>query len=140
MPIHWTDYDNGSYVEIKATGTVIESEWLAMHDALLGSDEKAARIKHVLSDWTGATDVRLSSEAIRRGALMSTAAKFSGRLAVVASQDVVYGLARMWEGHVELAAWPHAVFKDHESAKAWLRADLAGETDVAGKTEANAKV
>lgn len=123
MPIHWTEHEDGAYVEIKASGTVLEKEWFELHHALLGNVDKASRMKHVLSDWTAASDVRLSGEAIRLGAHLSVTAKFSGRIAIVASEEVVYGLARMWEAHVERAPWPHGLFKDIETAKAWLHSD-----------------
>ena len=45
------------------------------------------------------------------------------RTAFIAAQDIAFGLARMYELMGGAAQGERAVFRDRESAEAWLRAD-----------------
>jgi hypothetical protein len=45
------------------------------------------------------------------------------RLAIVASQDIVYGMARMYQSLTEQTVANVRIFRDIEEARAWLISD-----------------
>ena len=88
--------------------------------------QEAARhrpITHSLCDLTAVTTFRASAHEIRE---IAAAGKVTAELApggfvaVVAPRDHVFGLARMWETHVDGATWSTRVFRDLNGALAWL--------------------
>ena len=42
-------------------------------------------------------------------------------LAIVAGQDIQFGLSRMWEAYVERVGWQTAVFRTRAEAELWLQ-------------------
>lgn len=51
----------------------------------------------------------------------TTAAPVTGRCAVLAASDVVFGLVRMYEAYSEGAPIEVRAFRDYDQAMAWLR-------------------
>jgi len=103
----------------RAWGLFTDQE-LADNRAALFSDPAFEPDMAQLYDFTGVTEARISSAAIRRLAPTSPFAA-TARRALVVSTDEVFGMARMYailSGREELIQ----VFRDRASALRWLEA------------------
>jgi hypothetical protein len=45
-------------------------------------------------------------------------------VAIAGSDDLMFGLARMWEAYVDQAGFETAVFRELEAAESWIEAQL----------------
>jgi 2-hydroxychromene-2-carboxylate isomerase len=108
-----------TWVVTRATGAITYAEI----DAHLDEEERARAIgEPELLDATGATTdlsvdqvralVHRAHRMLRRGAV--------GPTAVVADQDVLFGMARMYQLLAELDGISVSVFRDAEDAERWL--------------------
>ncbi|MHC4160152.1 MAG: hypothetical protein ACYSSO_13860 [Planctomycetota bacterium] len=125
MPIETRDLDGGIGIFISATGVVTEEEYVEAHTKYLTQDkDKLQKYRYSLSDYTGVTGEKTSTEAISLIAnLCKSAAKVNPYpvVAVVAKQDLIYGLARMSQLLMSETGWEHEVFRNREDAESWIK-------------------
>ena len=125
MPIQIKDLDGGIGNLICGTGVITDEEYVAsLKKHLSQSKEKFEKYIYSFVDVTSATEVNVSTQSIYQIASLCKAAAKNNRhalVAVVASQDLIYGLARMSQVLMEETGWQHEVFRNREDAEAWLR-------------------
>jgi hypothetical protein len=126
MPIEVRDLDEGVGILIVGTGIVTDKEYVDAHKKYLMQDEdKLKKYRYSLSDYTGVTKAATSTEAITLIAnLCKRVAKISPEavvVAVVANQDMIYGLARMSQILMDETGWEHQVFRNREDAESWIK-------------------
>ena len=82
--------------------------------ALLLWDMSQADVSHVTPD--------ILQRFVRKSTELEMCRQRGGRIAVVASEDLQYGLARMSEVFAELESAPYSfsVFRSHQEALKWL--------------------
>ena len=124
MPVELQLKEEGGLALFVASDTVTGEEHLHAHERLLANRSAMAQVRRILSDWSRVQRVEMDTGTIRKVAQMcgdaAREAEFRGRVAVVAVDDLTYGLARMWEAFVDGAGWEHRVFRDRAEATAWL--------------------
>ena len=88
------------------------------------SDSKWAPGHNVLIDFTGTTEFEVSNRELEGVAAAQESRNVvigDGKLAVVAPEDIIFGLTRMWEALVETrTSMEIHVFRNREDAVRWL--------------------
>lgn len=124
MPMsYYIDVERG-VVCTTATGVLTDADVLAHKEALRADPMFRAGMPE-LSDVRGVRDLRVTPTGVRRMVEADKERDGPGggyKLAIVASEDVVYGMARMYELSQE-AMGNVAVFREMEEAIAWLGLD-----------------
>ena len=126
MPVDYT-YTGDGGVRIRGSGVVTGSEIVVVNGELYESSGNAAAIRYQVCDLTEVEEIVLTSAEIRELARQDSCA---GQLnpdmiiAVVASTDVVYGLARMWDSTVDEKAVTTRVFRETDAAHQWIEIEL----------------
>ena len=124
MPIEMRDVADGVGVIITGRGMIAERQWLDSYIEHLTQDENKFRIyRYSLADYTAATDIDVSNDAIHTIVeYCRRASKINPKpiVAIVANQDLAFGLARMWEILVDAVDWETMVFRKREDAEAWI--------------------
>jgi hypothetical protein len=122
LPFESTFSDDGSCLTQVGSGLVLGTEMVSATRALL-VDVRTPTLTRCLIDLSDVTDLRLSKEE------MDVLAGEGWRLAVIvphvtvallATRDLAFGLARMWEGLVGTTGWKTRVFRDRTEACVWL--------------------
>lgn len=115
-------YQSDGGVLILASGTLRGEDLMRSADEIYGQfGGKSPRYQ--LVDLTDVDDLQVSASHIR---ILADKDRTAGELspgaliAVVGPQDLAYGLARMWQAYTG-SAIGSGVFRDRESAEAWLR-------------------
>ena len=124
MPIEIYDLDNGLGVLIKGHGVVTNDEYSnTLKNHLTQDPDKIKKYRYSLSDYTEVTKAEVRTETIKFIAnLCISASKVNPNvvLATVSSQDLIFGLSRMWEALSIETSWEIKVFKGKEEAKEWI--------------------
>ncbi len=111
------DTDRG-IVLTRLIGAVPEDE-VEDHNRGLGEDPRFAPHYKQLVDLTELTEIVYDAVAVRKAAEKHIFAP-GARRALVAPSDAAFGMSRMWAIQSELTGQRIEVFRDMESAKAWL--------------------
>lgn len=137
MPIEIRDMDGGIGNLIVGAGEVTEEEYIdALKKHLTQNRDKFKKYRYSIIDFTKVTEASVSSKAISLIAnLCKGAAKVNPDpvVAVVANQELIYGLSRMWEMLCEETKWKIMVFRSRDDGVAWLKErvrDQYGDTDL----------
>jgi hypothetical protein len=123
MPVSVEKLEDGGYL-VTGSGAVTGEEIADANDRMYTSPEAIEEIKYQLCDMSGVHDGDVSTDAVRRiVAQDEMAAKHNPGMvmALVANDELVYGLMRMWEGFMSGSAMETMVFKSVEEAEQWLR-------------------
>ena len=111
-------------VQWRASSGVDDLDFVDVHRKLQDAFERDPRIDGALIDWSEALPFKVSSTAVRHAAAIAPRpAEPSSRqfgVAIVAPQDLVFGLARMEEALASGTSWEIQVFRERASALAWL--------------------
>jgi hypothetical protein len=106
-------------------GIVTEEEFVDnLRKHLTQDSNKFKKYKYSLSDYTSVIEIDISTEAITLVAdLCINAAKVNPApvSAIVAEQDLIYGLARMAQMLMDETKWEQEVFRNIEIAKFWIK-------------------
>lgn len=134
MPIDIKDLDGGVGVIITGQGFVTEKEWVdALVEHLTQDQNKFKKYRYSLSDYTAVTRIEISNEAIYKIAeYCESASKINPEpvIAIAASQDFMYGMARMWELIIDMTDWETMVFRNREDAEDWITEKVKGKYKI----------
>ncbi len=109
-------------VEIIGKG-VVSGEELYNTANVVYSGDTLLKQKYLLINFVHVENLDVSTEDIVKLANQDIAASKTNPnilIAIVGEQDVVFGLARMWEAHVYESAFETMVFREREEAVAWI--------------------
>jgi hypothetical protein len=136
MPINIRTSQDGELITISGFGEIKSDEFIEFHKELLKSPEKIATIRWILYDWADVEQARVKAETIRETALLvvKTFTRFNtkGRIAVIATKNVIYGLARMCIVYKEGTGWEMEIFRERQQALEWLLNGLDKNKAVSG--------
>jgi hypothetical protein len=122
MPININHADNGTFVEFIASGSVsIGDVAEAIRQVYAGS--KFAALKYQLVDYSAVEDYESDMNGSRQIVELDKQAAKSNpnmRVAIVAPTDIIFGSARYWELNMGSTPIQPHVFRDRDSAIAWL--------------------
>ena len=121
MPINRRIDDDPTLIYTLLSGRVTDTELWSYYQRAIA--EMAQAPWRELVDGTQLTDMMLTPEGLTRlaGIVEASLEKFrDGRVAMVATTDVTYGIFRMWELQREGLTYEVPVFRNLELALAWL--------------------
>ncbi|MDJ0919161.1 MAG: hypothetical protein QNJ05_15490 [Woeseiaceae bacterium] len=120
MPIEMAREKGGSVLAFTGRGVVTGSEILEMLEGVYATDFAAS---DQLWDFTGADRVDVATDEIRRMEALDrevVSRDVSFRVAVAASQDLAFGLSRMWATFVDDIQIETHVARTIKEAREWL--------------------
>ncbi len=124
MPITIQDVDGGRGVLIRGEGVVEREQFLAAFQKHLCEDQEAlSRVVFSLSDYTAVTALDVLGRDVDQIAVWIRDAAPVLRdpvIAFAAPQDLVFGLARMWEIMTDQMDLPVRVFRSRREAEDWI--------------------
>jgi hypothetical protein len=106
------------------TGVVTASEIHETKAALLKEEEVVRKIDFAIIDFRDARALRLNADQVRELARIDCLlAKVNSRavVAIIAPEDSVLGVARLWQALADCTNWSTAIFRSRKEACAWLR-------------------
>jgi hypothetical protein len=125
MPIEIKDSDGGLGNIITSRGILTDKEFAdALKQHLTQDKNKFRNYKYSLCDYSAVKKIKVSTQSIQLIAdycKKSSIANSKVVVAIVAKQDVIYGMARMWEILSEATKWETMVSRNREEAEAWIK-------------------
>ena len=120
MPICQVE-EAGPFLQTVASGVVTDAELLAYYFPFHRLSPGPRWLE--LIDATEVTDLRMTSKGIL--AVRNRAATFpdlllGGRVAVVTAGELIHGMLRMWEAQRNNLDYEFKVFRNADTARAWL--------------------
>ena len=106
---------------------VLTNEELIGHYRRIRSDPAFDPTFAQLGDLRDVTEFSVGTETVQAAADLDVFAA-TARRALVVTQDVQYGVARMFATFSELAGHPVRVFRDYHDAEEWVRSDARSGT------------
>jgi hypothetical protein len=123
MPVDLKELLNGQAVAHITHGIVTGPENYAATQALFGQ-EKIGEYLFGVADFTLAEKVKFSTADLRGFAATDREVAKLTRprwlVALVAPQDFVYGVSRMWQVFAEEVGWESEVCRSRNDAQAWV--------------------
>ena len=126
MPYQTTFVDDGRCVIITGSGVVLGSEILTAARAITEHVQGGKSLTRGWVDLSDVTELRVTRDDMHMIAAENRfAATLSPQIvvAVIASQDLAFGMARMWEAMMAMSNWQTHVFRDRQQAQTWLDMD-----------------
>lgn len=120
MPIEWElDPDTGMLI-VTATGKVPAGAYLEIWDQII-EDPRIASGPRILADFRSVevTQTGADVRGVAAGAKAFDDFMRGGRMAVLATQQASFGLARMYATLIDSLAIEVRVFRDYDEARAW---------------------
>ena len=120
---------NGEFVECKLLGLLTDEDLLALAREVEKLESEAPMTPHRITDMTEVTAVNCQFDGMERMVRLRRAANLKNpiRSAIIATQTIQYGFARMFQTLNDNPRITINLFQDETTALAWLRAAPAGE-------------
>jgi hypothetical protein len=99
---------------------------------LLESPDRLRQVSFALILLGDVTECPITSAEIRQIAVVDqqlAAVNANVALAAVAPQDLLFGMARMWQAFTDTIGWQTAVFRTRDEAEHWIRVTLASRPE-----------
>ena len=126
MIISVMETDNGSGMTIHIIGSVGEKEFMNFVKSLLMKNRiKGVRYRYCIASFADANHANFSTNSLYRLVDWCQEAAVHNpdmRIAIIASQDLTFGLARMWEFFMTECPWKIGVFRRLLEARHWINA------------------
>jgi hypothetical protein len=126
MPIEMKYVDDELGVLFIGEGIVTGEDIINSNRQFFSSEEKMIKNRYGIFDFSNITKFEVSKAELET--IISQNRKVSesladGILAVVAIENFVFGISRMWEIHVELEdlPWETNVLRSRRDAEAWIK-------------------
>jgi len=137
MPVEVIDTANGLGVIVVGSGTVTADELLRGDELAYQPEAKLSKLKYMLNDYRAATFTNVTEEDLLKSIKNDTeAAKINPDIAVavVAEEDLIFGMSRVWETLVDVHEVQFKTFttRSLKEAKAWIKEETGIEVDYAG--------
>ncbi len=126
MPIKLKYLDGGGSLLV-GTGTLTGREILSAINAVHETEEKTRAIVFQIGDFRLVEKVDISSMDIRTISERDIRTSKINRqiiTAVVAGEDVVFGLSRMWQAYSDNASLTTSVFRSMDEAEQWIKEQI----------------
>lgn len=137
MPYTITYQESDGGIITTYSGVVTDEEFMQCLNEkfLIGerflSNRKIKSYRYSISDCTDVIDLDISVDSVKNSASRSKAAMAindTGLMAVVAPNDLEFGMSRLWQAYVGSQDERVKLFKTREEADTWIAETLA-ETD-----------
>ena len=117
----------GRYIVFRAMGAVTGSEIIEANQWLYAGSQNEGPAKFQLWDFSATTQINVDIGLIEKMAAQDKqAAQTISQLfvALVAPEDLIYGLSRMWQAFADDEAIESKIFRDFGNAEIWLRSQM----------------
>jgi hypothetical protein len=125
MPVNVASMQNGAGLLFICTGNVTAKDLLGAKDRLLETPTRLQECRFAIVDLELASSLQLSPDEIRkiadRDRDLAAVTRPGLPVAVLAPNDVAYGLSRMWEVFVENTGWETIIFRTRKEGEEWVR-------------------
>ena len=128
MPVRIHYREDGIGLELTASGVLTGHEVFEMNKELY-SGELLKRQRYQLVDCLDVGEFLVTPGQARKLAEQDLAAAKMNPdmvIAVIADNDLGFGMSRMWESFVDRGTLRTRVFRDRESAEEWLESVVSG--------------
>ena len=125
--------DGGRGIVHTAGGIVTGAEIIDGAARTLATVQAGVPLRYILTDFTDIRRLSVNAEEVRDIARINITTAQINRgicVAIVAPGDHAFGMARMWEGHVDATGWDTRVFRGMDEARAWL-SECLGDPGIA---------
>ena len=125
MPINVTFTDNGIHMD--GEGSLSGEELYAATAEVYASTEMLLKSTYQIIDFTKVTFLEVSTAMVVKIAKLDSdafALNSGLKTAVISNNDLVFAMSRMWEAYVGEANFQIHIFRDINSAYAWLGINL----------------
>ncbi|MCZ6643248.1 MAG: hypothetical protein O7F71_16860 [Gammaproteobacteria bacterium] len=122
MPIQLIYEPDGASVVVKGSGIIDATEIQRCNDQIYAPD-RIHKLRSQLCDFCDVTTLNLSSDDMWLLAAQDRAAAAQNpnlAIAIVGNDDLMFGLAKMWEVFVTDASLKANVFRTLKEARGWL--------------------
>ena len=129
MPYSTELIDGGKGILHVGRGIVTGEELLASAHGVLQMVKGGASPSYAVADLSEAVSLRVSPEEIKGNAEINIEiSKYlqTGKVAIVAPRDYIYGIARMWQTYSEKTNWITQIFRSKNEAFEWINPKAAG--------------
>jgi len=119
----WRYVADSRGIELLGTGVVQGSEILEANRQIIDERERLGEVRFALVVFEASASVDVTTTEVRDIAEQDRLMKEwipRCTVAVVARQDIQFGLARMWESYVSRVGWRTSVFRSRIEAEQWL--------------------
>ena len=126
MTIHVNYLDNGTGIEIMASGIVTGEEIIKAHEEIY-STENLTKQKYQIIDRTYCSKYQVYAEEIEKiAALDNAASKVNPHIiiAVISPTALQFGMTRLWQAYLRNSGFATKIFMDRGSADRWIREQL----------------
>jgi hypothetical protein len=133
MPVTWKFDETTRLLTVSGHGEVTDEEYLAAHSGFITATAHLLGPRITLADWSEATHLAISADAIRTSVQMAGEALAGAmaaaapapdpgphRMALVARTPLAYGLCRMWQAIAAHPMLQTEIFGDRGEALRWL--------------------
>lgn len=127
MPIETTYTDGGVGAVLVCEGIVTGKELTAALKEMFSRDLVAQPYLYNLFDCNELKRLDVATRDIRDAAELGVAASRcmpNFVVAIYASTDLAFGLARMWQTYVQQTGWNTHVFRSRPEAVGWLKGEV----------------
>jgi hypothetical protein len=125
MPVSVATMQDGAGLLFICTGKVTAKDLLDAKDRLLETPTLLKECRFAIVDLGLASSLQLSPDEVRkiadRDRDLAVITRPGLPVAVLAPNDVAYGLARMWEVFVENTGWETIIFRTRSEGEDWVR-------------------
>ena len=131
MPIKITYLDNGMGVLWLGQGAISGQDLLEASKVTFESIEKLKLFRYALVDFESIDKNSIQTGSIKSKALMDTDAATINpdiAIALIAKDELMFGLSRMWENYVYGIGWKTHVFKSRIEAEEWIKETVKEQT------------
>ena len=122
MPVHYSHEDGVTFVVASGTSTVEEMRAQGVAAVAAATEASPARVLLDMSQSQSVAE-RATRELEESARLFAERASVVRKVAIVAPQDLVYGLMRMAAAFSEGGGLNAQAFRDKSEAEAWLHED-----------------
>ena len=126
MPVTVASLKKGGIL-LKGEGAVTGNDIIEANNTIYATLEKIHKINYQLCDYSNVTEFNISREEVKFIADQDKeAAKINPKMfiAVIGEKDLVYGLSRMWEAHVDISPMETNAFRNIKDAEKWIEEKL----------------
>ncbi len=127
MPVELKYFSDGYGIELVGSG-VVTGEEIQDCNRVIYSGDMLLRQKYQLINLTDVEELVVSNTDITELAHQDIEASKTNPdiiIAVVAKDNLSFGLARMWEAHADKATFKTMVFRERREALAWIKEQMA---------------
>jgi hypothetical protein len=128
MPISYQLDLTRNLILTAASGVLTDDDVLTLKRQLATDPAVRAGMSE-LSDVRGVTDLQVTTQGVRRMVWHDARLEPNApapRIAIVATQDVIFGMARMYQQLASDARPEVGIFRDYNEALQWLVVDTPG--------------